>query len=184
MGYSKNPITIRKMIGELGGLLHGRPEVWQKGTGADKFAYKLHECMRIALLYPNEFPGLAKASRELTIKVEDGTVMAMPRKQRVLETVPARSPVRPADEWEGPGELGAPNILFSPETVAQAIQFWLNTQPGIHPVELRNVTFTNAELQQLTKWAANLEPAWAVTHEPGSTSLVLQLDTPDLANKL
>lgn len=192
MGYSTNPVTIRKMIGELGGLLHGRPEVWQRGADAPKFAYKLRECLAIAQLHPNEFPGLAKAARELTIKMDGGTVMAMPRKVRmegIMNGQPfeanlthrdlRRAPTEP-EEW--PDQ--APNILFVPETVAQAIQFWLNAQPTMEPVEFRNATFTNAELQQLTKWAANLEPAWAVTHEPGSTTLVLQLDSPDLQNKL
>lgn len=188
MGYSKNPITIRKMIGELGGLLQGRPEVWQRGEGADKFGYKVRECLAIAQLYPNEFPGLAKAARELTIKVDGGTVMAMPKKQRthvpISPTIHQQTTPRDELGLNDLEELGAPTILFAPETVAQAIQFWLNTQPSIQPVEFRNVTFTNAEIQQLTKWAANLEPAWAVTHEPGSTTLVLQLDSPDLQNKL
>lgn len=188
MGYSTNPVTIRKMIGELGGLLHGRPEVWQRGADAPKFAYKLRECLAIAQLYPNEFPGLAKAARELTIKVDGGTVMAMPKKMREMVHSPEKSwvseqKVLPAG-WEMTNAENPEYSLIAPETIAQVIQFWLNTQPGLEPIKLLNVTFTNSELQQLTKWAANLEPAWAVTHEPGTSTLVLRLDEPSLQNKL
>lgn len=78
MAYSTSPYTLVKIEMELMPLASGKTIKWLRPANerqgwASNQGYKVREAMKIALLYPERFPALAKVAEHVTVKILSAT---------------------------------------------------------------------------------------------------------------
>ena len=166
MGYSKNPGTVRKIEAELSEIAAGRSTTWVRKdeASADKWAYKIHEALWLASRLPHLFPALARAHKAYAIKVEGSVVTALlrfPLEPLGPDTPTAATPVQT-------------HTLAGAQGVPEIVQFWISHQPSNDELSLVDAYLSNAEFDELVRWAHGLSPAWEVHHIAGTASIVVR----------
>lgn len=157
MGYSRSPHTLRKIEAELAPLTAGKPHAWRVADRRpDKWAYKVHEGLYIASLYPEEFPALAavRDSYEIVIVGRD-VVEARPR-----STAGASSSA---------ASVGPPAVLYC-RSLTDIVDYWLKQQPSA-PVCFPNAHLTPGDEEALTAFCSSRTPPWTAAVAPDGVTL-------------
>lgn len=169
MGYARNSATVRKHYEELAPLLAFRTFVWQKDDPA-AWAYKVRECLNIAVKKREDFPGLARVGDlfkkgELQIVTAGKSVIA----RFLLVEPPGHTAITLPESQTIVEDKSAFDVLDNPPAVVTVVDYWLRVVPRTKPILLTNCQFTNTELDQLEKWA--MSEGWRVKVEEGKVVL-------------
>lgn len=182
MGYSRNPVTLRKIEARLEPLTRGTPCSWTITEGsADRWAYRVREALSIALRHPEKFPGLARHARRIRVEVvNDHLVQALiDDSERAPEAVlnePSTVPIHGLAEAAGPG---ASRTLVSPRSAAEVIEFFIRSGASNDPIRILQADLSDDQKAELQKYAQSRTPAWVLL-EPAPGALVFTPSTPDL----
>lgn len=155
MGYSSNPVTVHNNAELLAPLLTGSNYVWTNLPNPRATAYKLRECIRIACLYPDQFPRLAQLGPRYRISVVNGTVAAQYFSAEELKIE----------------KKDVAAVLNNPISVMDIVQFWLDQPEPRKPILVTAPNLTNAEIGRLEHWASKLDPKWKVVVGEGTIRL-------------
>lgn len=179
MGYSKNPLTLRKIEDKLEPLSRGLPCAWSVEGGADRWAYLVREGLSIARRNPEKFPGLARYAKFVRVHVvNDSLVQALidtsERSEMAAMIAPSTIPLHGVNEG-----TGTPRTLVSPESAAAVIEYFVRSGPSNDPLRIVQVDLDEDQKETIQKYAQSRTPAWILL-EPAPGALLIVPSTPDI----
>lgn len=179
MAYSTSPYTLVKIEMELMPLASGKTIKWLRPANerqgwASNQGYKVREAMKIALLYPERFPALAKVAEHVTVKILSATEV----EARVDIKVPASTVVSEplAAPVHRPSATRQDYALLPMDEVKQVIAEW----EGSGVAHYDKTVLGPEQLRELALWADKQVPKLMVVYGRRTTSLTIALDDPEV----
>lgn len=172
-GYSKNLVTLERMLPFLGPIIRGELCAWNTPAGeADKFAYKIREALYIAQLREESLKSVlqfedrrgpyAHAEKMLAIA-------AMAKKMRIVVISPslveaklargsteAEVLTRTQAPMNGYEDAGRSVVTVGRQTVASVRAAWQAAQPSNTPMNFPSANLSYDELVELHAWVSEM----------------------------
>lgn len=161
MAYSRNAVTLRKNLKLVEPLLSRKDFAWHGVANPHAFAYKIRECLYVAMLYPDEFPQLAEAAEHYRVMTASNSVVAMYLKK-----------AEPVSQV-----LDVVTVITNPISVMQVIEAWNKQDEPRRALQVVDCGLSVGELSRLEMWAAAQVPAWHVVYTGDHTLRLEPLTT-------
>jgi hypothetical protein len=181
MGYSKNISTLRSMADQLQLLAAGQACRWERpGEDADKWAYKIRECMQIAVRLTKKndpqledwMKNLAAAKSAFAIRVISPTLVEASFKTDMelsAEPTPVVQGMQPA---------GRSHLIGEVKTLEDMQAVWKHAQPTNDPIHFPNCLLSDQELSLAADWADRLKPSWMLLKPRNTRDVTLAPNDP------
>lgn len=155
MGYSTSTVTIENRAHLLGSLQEGKPCRWRTEPGNENhLAYQIREALHVAKLHPEEYPGLARASKEFSIEIA-GRGMVRARKLSEEPDTLVVDATKPEEIEEVAKD--EPLTEHGPQTALSIIQIWLDVQPFNGKLVFPEAQLDPDSLTKLYRWTQKKE---------------------------
>lgn len=177
MAYSRSEGTLKAMMPHLQHISQGRTQKWSVSQGrAWWWASKVREALYIARnVYPEKYPQLAAIAGTFTIEILDGqTVQARPSANTpataigngdgLVETETPTHDVTPTHGLELATAI--PRTVVGQKTATDIISWCLRAGATNDKLVFTEVSLSDEELNQLSRWAASRTPRWMVVVAP------------------
>ena len=170
-GYSKNLVTLERMLPFLGPIIQGELCAWNTPAGeADKFAYKVREALYLAILHRPKFAAWSLQTPHGDSKYEDMEKVArMAGKLRIVVMGPslvearlakgsteAEVLVRSQAPMNGYEDAGKSVVTVGRQTVASIKAAWTAAQPSNTPMNFPSAHLSYEELVELHGWVSEM----------------------------
>lgn len=155
MGYSTSRATVRARTALLSELAAGRPTSWTTAPDmavTKRLAFNIREALRVAAIYPDEFPELAQANKQFSIFIPcAGRVEARIKTQPHAYETPMHGVVGPEAGFKVVPQVGI-------TTAKECIDSWNAHLPSSDPLLLQRTSLIVDELVKLYTWSQTHKP--------------------------
>lgn len=175
MGYSRSVKTLEDFYQYVKPLENMEPYTWICEPGAQgRTAYKIRECMALAIAFRDRYPKLAEAAAHFSIHEIRGTNKIEARRS----TAPTEalilggSNVAPQHGGTGDRSVGRAVSTSGEQTFFTIVEAWNKSQPSNTPIHFAHANLSDGDLARLYAWAKKRPiPLMIMVGEEGGITL-------------
>ena len=179
MGYSRSRDVLRQMIPQLKQVLDQEIKGWELDDQqqARTWAYKIREALKIASLYPEEFPEYARMAQNYKVIERSQYVLLELKERRQVTPVGIKGVLRVPTTSVGPtAKVVSEEELAAPHTDVQVDKSVENMIAICSATKrerevFRNAKLSNTDMIRLYEWAQAQEPKWMIFSAMGDVTL-------------